>query len=80
MAICTDFTWEIKISVDASHAALKVWQQGGLMDKAKEWIAYAAKDPFGAALDAVIWIVSAALGLWLLKLVVYWSLGLIGVI
>lgn len=50
------------------------------MDKAKEWIVYAAKDPFGAALDAVIWIVSAALGFWLLKIVVYWSLGLIGVI
>jgi len=50
------------------------------MDKAKEWIVYAAKDPFGAALDAVVWIASAALGFWLLKVVGLWALGLIGVI
>ena len=79
MVICTDFTQEIKISVDASRTALKVWRQGGSMDKAKEWIAYAAKDPFGAALDSVVWIASAALGIWLLKLTVFWALGLIGV-
>ena len=49
------------------------------MDKVKEWIAYAAKDPFSAALDSVVWIASAALGIWLLKLTVFWALGLIGV-
>jgi hypothetical protein len=50
------------------------------MDKAKEWILCAAKDPFGAALNSVVWIASAALGIWLLKLTVFWALGLIGII
>jgi|GEM_PF-3335271 hypothetical protein len=49
------------------------------MDKAKNWLASAAKDPIGAAWDTSIWIISAALGIWLLKLAVFWAFGLIGI-
>ncbi len=50
------------------------------MDKAKDWLASAAKEPFGAAIDVALWIASAALGVWLVKVIGLWSLGLIGVI
>jgi len=50
------------------------------MDKAKGWLTSAAKDPIGAAWDTSIWIISAALGIWLLKLASFWALGLIGVL
>jgi hypothetical protein len=58
----------------------RLGKQGGSMDKAKGWLTSAAKDPIGAAWDTSIWIISAALGIWLLKLASFWALGLIGVL
>ena len=49
------------------------------MNKAKEWILRAAKDPFDTALSVAVWIAWAAFGIFILKLVSIWALSLIGV-
>ena len=50
------------------------------MSKVKDWLLSAAEDPLGAAFDVGFWIASAALGVWFVKLIGLWALGLIGVL
>lgn len=50
------------------------------MDKAKDWLLSAAKDPLGTAFNVGFWIASAAIGVFFVKWIGLWALGLIGVI
>ena len=49
------------------------------MEKIKGWFAAAAKDPLGTSIDVGLWVFSAAIGIWFVKFIGIWALGLIGV-
>lgn len=53
---------------------------GLIFDSAKELVITSLKDPLGAAVNIVLWIIPATISVWMVKSVGIWSLGLIGLI
>ena len=50
-----------------------------LFNTVERGVTSALTDPFGAAVSVVCWIVPAAVGVWMVKLVGVWALQLTGV-
>lgn len=50
-----------------------------LFNTVEKGVRSALIDPFGSAVNVVFWIVSAAVGVWMVKLVGAWALQLTGV-
>jgi hypothetical protein len=53
---------------------------GLIFDSAKELVITSLKDPLGAAINIVLWIIPATISVWMVKMVGIWSLELIGLI